>query len=318
MALKNYNALYGLWKDAGQGIASKARLSNARTELIMIDNLLNMLVVQEKWTFPESIPELQGLNYYIGQTLQMMDCMVLFREPTTGKFLFLQATPNGFPNIYGDYEEYQAIGRNGRTFTVKAKDCAVCWNTINRTTTSGLDISETALRITDAIRTADARMINHKKPIILNMSEEQKASYNQYIKKVSENQQAIAVYDNEFMKGVQTTPNDVNFINHEIYSYINTLLNQFLNRHGINGNPESNKKERLIVDEVNSNNEYIMNNRAIYTTPRIEFCERAKAKFGIDIKYEFMVNNQDVTGQDTTDVKTNGAQTAEQNQAGEE
>ena len=60
MSIKNYNALYGLWKDAGQGIASKARLSNARTELIMIDNLLNMLVVQEKWTFPENIPELQG------------------------------------------------------------------------------------------------------------------------------------------------------------------------------------------------------------------------------------------------------------------
>ena len=57
MSIKNYNALYGLWKDAGQGIASKARLSNARTELIMIDNLLNMLVVQEKWTFPENIPE---------------------------------------------------------------------------------------------------------------------------------------------------------------------------------------------------------------------------------------------------------------------
>ena len=61
-----------------------------------------------------------------------------------------------------------------------------------------------------------------------------------------------------------------------------------------------------------------MNNRAIYTTPRIDFCERAKQKFGIDIKYEIRVNSQDVAVQDTTNIKTNGTKTAEQKQAGEE
>lgn len=301
MAVKTQNALFKLWKDSTTCGLSSTRYANNSTELIWLDTLLNLLVSQEKWEFPEDIEELQNLTYYIGTTLQMQDCMVFFKEPTTGHFLFLQATPIGTPTITGDYETFTAFGRNGQTFTVKRKDCAVCWNTAGRTLSGGLDVTTTALRIADVIRTADVRLINHKAPLILNMTEEQKASYKRYMSRVLGNEPYISVYDSEFQKPVTATPNDVAWLNDELYGYISLILTQFLNRHGINGNPETNKKSRLIVDEVNSNNEFVLTNRAIYTIPRIEFTKEAKRKFGLDIKYEFRVNDKDISESATSD-----------------
>lgn len=304
MAVKTTNALYNLWKDSTQGGLSNTRYANNSTELIWLDNLLNLLISQEKWTFPEEYEELQGLSYYIGSTLQMQDCMVLFKEKTTGRMLFLQATPIGTPTITGDYEQFTAFGRNGQTFNVKRKDCAVCWNTVGRTLSSGIDVTTTALRIADIVRTADVRLLNHKSPLILNMSEEQKASYSRYMKRLLGNEQYVAIYDDEFKKPIVATPNDIGWLNDELYGYISLILNQFLNRHGVNGNPETNKKSRLIVDEVNSNNEFVMTNRSIYTIPRIEFTEEAKRKFGIDIKYEFRINSGDLGATVTDDFTT--------------
>ena len=63
--------------------------------------------------------------------------------------------------------------------------------------------------------------------------------------------------------------------------YKKEIWNEALTYLGIN-NIMINKKERLITDEANSNNELINMNLQSFLTPRLEACKQFNKKYGLE------------------------------------
>ena len=64
------------------------------------------------------------------------------------------------------------------------------------------------------------------------------------------------------------------------------LKNELLTYLGINNNNNIKKKERMIVDEVNANNEYTAINLDLMYDLRKRACDEINKKFGLNIKVE--------------------------------
>ena len=74
-----------------------------------------------------------------------------------------------------------------------------------------------------------------------------------------------------------------------LQEYKSSLLSEILTVLGVN-NVEQEKKERLITDEVNANNQKISRYLQSALTERQEFCDRVKKKFGLELKVLVNVN----------------------------
>ena len=70
------------------------------------------------------------------------------------------------------------------------------------------------------------------------------------------------------------------------------LLNEVRTFLGIN-NSNTNKKERLITDEVNSNNQEIMAQREALLLQRKIACDKINSMFGLNISCSFRIKDQD-------------------------
>ena len=85
----------------------------------------------------------------------------------------------------------------------------------------------------------------------------------------------------------------------KLNEYKYELEREILSFHGLNNNFE--KKERLIVDEVNSNNDFIDRNVELMYRQRQLACEQMNKKFGWNVK---VINlNEEVKEEQKLDLK---------------
>lgn len=137
-----------------------------------------------------------------------------------------------------------------------------------------------ALRLYEAERTADVNIKAQKTPVLLLVDETQRLLmenlYNQYDGNkpfiFGDKKQLNA----DTLKAIKT---DAPFIADKIIQYKKEIWNEALTFLGIN-NIMVDKKERLISDEANSNNELINLNLQSCLAPRIEACKQFNEKFG--------------------------------------
>ena len=259
---------------------SRALQKNQALFVMYFNYLLDMNNGRFKW---EGLPEeLEEHKWFIENTLALHSVCILFKEPITGKFLFLPATPLGGPTMYGDYNEYLALGVNGQSFNVKREDCVVFWDTLGRNNSTIIELTEFANRIGEIQRTKDVRLINHKKPLIFTGTQNNVENANAFTSRMNENEVAIVIDDASPI--LTPIKNEITFLNNELEKSKQELINEFLQMQGINTNPEDGKKQRMLVDEVNSNNEKIIAARMSYLEPRVRACEEANEKWGLNLK----------------------------------
>ena len=92
--------------------------------------------------------------------------------------------------------------------------------------------------------------------------------------------------DTDTIKAFSTnTPYVVDKLNQYRYELEREILTFF----GLNNNFE--KKERLLVDEVNSNNQFITSNVDIMLKSREDFCKEVNEKYGLNISVKKKYGN---------------------------
>lgn len=138
-----------------------------------------------------------------------------------------------------------------------------------------------AYRLYEAQRTADTNIIAQKTPIMVIVDEKQRLFmenlYNQY----NGNQPFIfGDKDQLSVDSLKVIKTDAPFIADKITEYKKEIWNEALTFLGIN-NIMLEKKERLVSDEANSNNELINLNLQSYLAPRLEACRQFNEKFGL-------------------------------------
>lgn len=146
-----------------------------------------------------------------------------------------------------------------------------------------------ALRLTELERTMDTNVKRCKDPYILKGTKEQEMTLRQVFNDIDNNIPAMVVEKNSIdLRDIDSIKLDVKFLGNEFMAYKKEIINEALTVLGINNLGE--KKERLISDETNSNNELINMNLMSYLTPRKQACKEFNEKFGL-------------TGEDAIDVR---------------
>lgn len=139
-----------------------------------------------------------------------------------------------------------------------------------------------AYRLYLAQRTADVNIASCKTPYIVGVPENQRLTMENVITQIDENKPAI-IGTKELVKTIdeqfKVLKTDTPFLADKLYAYQTEIWNSALTFLGVNNLSE--KKERLISDETNSNNEIINLNLQSYLAPRKRACELFNKLFGL-------------------------------------
>ena len=137
-----------------------------------------------------------------------------------------------------------------------------------------------ALRLYEAEQTAMVNIKAQKTPVLLLMDEKQRLTMENIYSQYDGNKPVIFGDKNSLGENVIKAINtQAPFIADKIIDYKKEIWNEALTFLGIN-NIMVDKKERLITDEANSNNELINLNLQSYLAPRQEACKQFNEKFG--------------------------------------
>ena len=137
-----------------------------------------------------------------------------------------------------------------------------------------------AYRLYEAEQTAMVNIKAQKTPVLLLMDEKQRLTMENIYSQYDGNKPVIFGDKNSLGENVIKAINtQAPFIADKIIDYKKEIWNEALTFLGIN-NIMVDKKERLITDEANSNNELINLNLQSYLAPRQEACRQFNEKFG--------------------------------------
>lgn len=138
-----------------------------------------------------------------------------------------------------------------------------------------------AYRLYEAESTAFTNIRAQKTPVMILVDEKQRLLmenlYNQY-----NGNQPFIFGDKNLLEGthIEALKTEAPFIADKVMEYKKEIWNEALTFLGIN-NVMVDKKERMITDEANQNNELINLNLQSYLAPRLEACKQFNEKFGL-------------------------------------
>ena len=226
---------------------------------------------------------------YLEKCLFFYGQCALLKDQNFG-FINTKCCSNGKLNLYGypvslhcySYE-YQTNRRlyTGINTSINNDytDCILVQNNWERIPTAST-MELFAYRLYEAERTCDVNIKAQKTPVLLLIDENQRLTienlYNQY----DGNRPVIFGDKNNLDENkIKAISTEAPFVADKIMDYKKEIWNEALTFLGIN-NIMIDKKERLITDEANSNNELINLNLQSYLAPRQEACKQFNEKYG--------------------------------------
>lgn len=206
-------------------------------------------------------------------------------------FINTQCATNGHINIYGlptalNCYAFTLFKQNRPVYNgldeAKGKDeeCILVQNTWDGTPTlSTLQLF--AMRLAQADRVCDVNLNAQKTPYIIITDENQRFTMKNVYKQINSNEPVIYGAKNFNMDNIKILKTDAPYIIDKVTKYKTDIWNEALTFLGINNLTE--KKERLISDEADSNNELINMNLQSYLAPRKHACDQFNEKYGENI-----------------------------------
>lgn len=138
-----------------------------------------------------------------------------------------------------------------------------------------------AYRLYEAQRVCDTNIIAQKTPVLLIADETQRLFLENLYQQYNGNQPFIfGDKDQLGDKTIKSISTEAPYVADKITDYKKEIWNEALEFLGINS-LQTEKKERLITDEANSNNELINLNLQSFLAPRQEACRQFNEKFGL-------------------------------------
>lgn len=203
-------------------------------------------------------------------------------------YINTMAADGGYINIYGLPTELQCYSYrfNQRrslymtdTGEERGSECILVMNNYERIPTTAT-ISLFAYRLAEAQRTADVNIASNRFPILITTDQKQYFTLKKMYEEYEGNTPAIFADKNlispDALKAMKT---DAPFLCNDIMQYKREIWNEFLTFMGIQNLSE--KRERLITGEVDSNNELLNLNLQALLIPRKEACKQFNEKYGL-------------------------------------
>lgn len=146
---------------------------------------------------------------------------------------------------------------------------------------------QAAERISDAMRTMDVIAQASKSPLIITCDDRQAEEVKRVLNAVDDNAYKIVglgAMPFDTFKVFDTGAKPENLLT--LWEYRENIINEAREKLGIISNPAAKKRERLIVDEVNANNQQTMINLDKGLEARQKFCENINKLWGLNVSVE--------------------------------
>lgn len=238
---------------------------------------------------------------YIEKCLYYLGAAGLLHTEEYG-FINTKATSAGDFNIYGlptaiqcysySFNEQRRLysGLTGQDNDINSEAILVMNNWERVPTASTIELF--ALRLYEAERACDVNIKAQKTPVLLLIDENQRLTMRNLYEQYDGNTPVIFGDKNQLsMDSIKAVKTDAPFVANDIMQYKKEIWNEALTFLGVNNLSE--KRERLISDETNTNNELINLNLMSYLAPRKLACKQFNEKYGmnIDVKVRSDLDN---------------------------
>ena len=259
-----------------------AIIMNNETYIDYLERMKKICLSMFEWQLPESMDArfLEMCLFYQGQA-------ALFYSDDYG-YMNTMASDGGYINIYGLPTEIccysYRFNERRSLYTVdtgaeKGQECILVLNNYERVPTNAT-ISLFAYRLAEAQRTADVNIKAQRTPILITTDQKQYFTLKKMYEEYDGNTPAIFADKNSISPdALKSLKTDAPFIVKDIMDYKREIWNEFLTFMGLQNLSE--KKERLITGEVDSNNELINMNLQALLIPRKEACRQFNEKYGL-------------------------------------
>lgn len=236
-----------------------------------------------KWEgLPEGIEE-----RHIERELYQSGKAIFFRDPQMS-YMCLRCDTTGQVNIYGDPTHYIANGFNyNRVYS--SEDCVVIENNKLRLPTDPF-VMFYVNKLTEAERTMDVNVKANKTPVVFACDDKDALTFKTLFSQVDGNVPAIFADKNLNIDSVKAFLTGVSFLGNDLMDYKRSVESELLTFLGVNNSPID-KKERLITDEANSNNQLIESFCNLQLEARKRACEAINKLYGLNVTVEKRVEN---------------------------
>lgn len=270
-------------------------------------NLMNVATYAFEWSgLPDTCNE-----RFLELALLTRGCACICKDPELGYLSLFSNAADGL-NLYGEVPKIFATGVNGYNKQyvnyVEGGDNSKATAVTCRDNNVMIPYVRYILRATDRLmsaeRSLDVASKKLKNPYFVTVDETQVNSVKKILSDVDDNQDSVITSKSTMPDGFKVFPTnvDVNTLK-TLWEHYNNIDNNIRTMLGINNNSTAGKRERLIVDEVNANNDFTDINIDMRLHERELFCERVNKTFGLNISVKKRF--QDVE-QEESEVKEDG------------
>ena len=211
---------------------------------------------------------------------------IFFRDEVVDQFVAIRTMIGGNLNIYNVPKERKAYATNGYNRELSDKDSVIIFNNYLREP-SFSTIQFFAARLANIERTIDVNLNAQKTPVLIKTSESQRLTmknvYNQY------DGNSPVIYGDKragLEDSITVFKTDAPFLADKLQLIKHQYWDEAMTYLGIE-NANTDKKERLITNEVDSGLGSVKANRAVFLNAREQACDRINKMFGLNISVKF-------------------------------
>ena len=196
--------------------------------------------------------------------------------------LGLPACGTGEINVYGEPTDWNVFGGNGFNRIIDGEKGVIIRN--NALGTNDFNDLETfAYRLNEIELTMDLNLNAQKTPYIILCDEKERLTFKNILLQVRKFKYAIFGAKRLNPQSIDVLNTKADYLIDKLQNQKRELMNELLTFLGIN-NHNVQKSERLLVDEVNANNDFILVNLDHMYDERKLACDLINEKFGLNIQ----------------------------------
>lgn len=266
----------------GKGKREKweSALLNNRTYLQFYNRLLELAINMYEWkNLPNTVDE-----RFLELSLFSDGMAVFFRDDILGE-LCLQCMIGGELDVYRIPIDRTAYATNGYQMRLNNQNSVIIFNNYTHTN-SMLDVEMYARRLYEIERTIDVNVKAQKTPIIVRATENQRLTMKNLYMQYDGNEPFIFGDNNLDMDAIKVLSTNAPYVADKLNILKRQIWNEALTYLGIE-NSNTEKKERLVSDEVNSNLGGVAAQRFCRLNARRKAADQINKMFGLNIKVDF-------------------------------
>lgn len=227
----------------------------------------------------ENLPN--GIEEEIIEETLFSEGQALFFNDNLYGFMVLPCYGYGGLNFYSKYNKYRAVGLNYSK--VYKKEESVLIKNNNLCTDTFQYIVGYTEKITNIENTLNVNLFGQNTPYLVQSSDNTILSMKNIHEKRASGELAIYVDKSMNIDSLKVHMTPTPFLLDKLSDYKTFVINELLTFLGIN-NANTDKRERLVTDEVNSNNDFIKSNANIMLKCREKAVDDINKMFGLNIK----------------------------------